>query len=251
MNFFSSLFLALLPFNPITTSDAVAQDARAGWLDIELGKSLVIETPVGMTAIGVTNPKIADFVPIRNHGMVEKIMVQGIRVGSTDLVIQLDPKTPPIQYNITVSRDLSPLVRRIASIVDGEPPKVYPLESRIVVQGPVDDLNTLEAIAQVAKIYDEEFVNLMSVRGDHQVQLEVVFAELSRTGLREMGLDWWWGSGGATGISTTELDGNGNQLPGVASNSSILSQGFAIAADLGTLDFGGVLNILEDRKSVV
>ena len=58
-----------------------------------------------------------------------------------------------------------------------------------MVEGVIDDLNTLEQVAMVAKIYDENFVNLMSVRGDHQVQLEVVFAEVSRTGLREMGLN--------------------------------------------------------------
>ena len=58
------------------------------------------------------------------------------------------------------------------------------LAERIVVEGAVDDLDTLEKVAMVASIYDEEFVNLMSVRGDHQVQLEVIFAEISRTGTR-------------------------------------------------------------------
>jgi pilus assembly protein CpaC len=40
--------------------------------------------------------------------------------------------------------------------------------------------------------YDPDFVNLMRVAGDHQVQLEVVFAEISRTQLRRMGINIGW-----------------------------------------------------------
>ncbi len=53
--------------------------------------------------------------------------------------------------------------------------------------------------AAIARIYDPDFVNLMSVRGDHQVQLSVVFAEVSRSGLREMGFNGLLSADGATG----------------------------------------------------
>ena len=54
---------------------------------------------------------------------------------------------------------------------------------RIVVEGEVPDVESLERISGIASIYDEEFVNNMWVGGDHQVQLQVVFAELNRSGL--------------------------------------------------------------------
>ena len=41
----------------------------------------------------------------------------------------------------------------------------------------------------MAEVYDPNFVNLMTVAGDHQVQLEVVLAEVSRTGLRSIGVN--------------------------------------------------------------
>src|SRR5689334_2665165 len=166
------------------STEALAQEERADWLDIELGKSFVITTPRVPSAIAITDPEVAVAVTL---GVANKIQVQGTSIGTTDLVVQFGPGVPPLVYEITVHRDLSDLVRRIDSIVEGEPPRVYPLGERIVVEGPVDDLDTLEQVALVSRIYDEEFVNLMSVRGDHQVQLEVMFAEVSRTASRELG----------------------------------------------------------------
>lgn len=169
---------------------AEAQEERADWLDIELGKSVVLTTPRVPTAIAITDPAVAVAVTL---GAANKIQVQGVSIGTTDLVVQYGPGVLPTIYEITVHRDLSDLVRRIDSIVEGEPPRVYPLGERIVVEGPVDDLDTLEQVALVARIYDETFVNLMEVRGDHQVQLEVLFAEVSRTAARELGLNILYG----------------------------------------------------------
>lgn len=165
--------------------------AQDDWIDIELGKSKVKEFPGRVTAIAITNPDVAR---VQQLASASRYQVQGVNVGSTDLIVTMDGSTRPLVFEITVHRDLSDLIRRIDAIVEGEPPRVYPLNDHIVIQGPVDDLDTLEQIAMVANIFDPEFVNLMGVRGDHQVQLEVVFAEASRSGLREIGINMFWGN---------------------------------------------------------
>ncbi len=236
----------------VAPSRAVAQDARADFLDIELGKSVVIETPANATAIAITDPLVADVVPLNT---ARKIQVQGKAVGSTDLVIQLGAGSAPIIYEITVHRDLSDMVRRVDALVDGEPPRIYPLLDRIVVQGDVDDLNTLEAIARVASIYDPEFVNLMNVRGDHQVQLEVIFAEVSRTGLRELGINALWGDGnvgvGMQGAGSNRL-ATGNR-PGVEPflNGGIVTAagaGFQVLGHVADIDLTAILSVLDEKK---
>lgn len=232
---------------------ASAQDARADFLDIELGKSVVIETPANATAIAITDPTVADVVPLAT---ARKIQVQGKAVGSTDLVVQLGPGSAPIIYEITVHRDLSDLIRRVNGMVDGEPPRVYPLLERIVVQGDVADLSTLEAVARVASIYDPEFVNLMSVRGDHQVQLEVIFAEVSRTGLRELGINALWGDANV---------GAGLQGPGTNARRAIANRpalepflnagtmyspgdGFQLLGHVADIDLTAMLAVLDENK---
>lgn len=237
------------------TPVASAQEERSDWLDIELGKSVVLTTPRVPTAIAITDPEVAVAVTL---GVANKIQVQGSAIGTTDLVVQFGPGVPPMIYEITVHRDLSDLVRRIDSIVEGEPPRVYPLGERIVIEGSVDDLDTLEQVALVARIYDEEFVNLMHVRGDHQVQLEVMFAEVSRTATRELGLNVLFGDrtlgigligpqSGNVQFANTQLldvvrsaaeDGFvGTPVSGGMSIGGVFTAGtFPVAAVLGTLD---------------
>lgn len=179
----------------VSPTAAYAQEERADWLDVELGKSVYLETPQVPSSLAVTDPTIVNPVSL---GLPRKFQIQGTAIGTTDLLVNFGPGVPPMTYEVTVHRDLTELVRRIDSIVEGEAPRVYPLEERIVVEGAVDDLDTLEKVALVARIYDPDFVNLMSVRGDHQVQLEVLFAEVSRSALREMGLNILFSQGGVT-----------------------------------------------------
>ncbi|MEQ1504315.1 MAG: pilus assembly protein N-terminal domain-containing protein, partial [Myxococcota bacterium] len=240
----------------VWTPIAHAQEERADWLDIELGKSLVITTPRVPSAIAITDPDVAVAVTL---GVANKIQVQGTSIGTTDLVVQFGPGVPPLVYEITVHRDLSDLVRRIDSIVEGEPPRVYPLGERIVVEGPVDDLDTLEQVALVSRIYDEEFVNLMSVRGDHQVQLEVMFAEVSRTAARELGLNVLYGNrslmGALIGPVTGAVQVANPQLLDVFQSTaepgfvgSPVVGGMNLGAYVQQINLAAVLGTLDDYK---
>jgi pilus assembly protein CpaC len=235
---------------------AHAQEERADWLDIELGKSVVLTTPRVPTAIAITDPDVAVAVTL---GAANKIQVQGVSIGTTDLVVQYGPGVLPTIYEITVHRDLSDLVRRIDSIVEGEPPRVYPLGDRIVVEGPVDDLDTLEQVALVTRIYDEEFVNLMVVRGDHQVQLEVLFAEVSRTASRELGLNVLYGDraaavgivGPVTGAVQYANQGLFDLVKSTAADGFVgnpVIGGFTIGGFSQQFKIAGVIGALDDYK---
>jgi pilus assembly protein CpaC len=255
--FATSVVLAALA----ASGEASAQERREDWLDIEVGKSVVLETPQNATAIAVTDPTIADIIPL---AAANKIQVQGRKVGSTDLVIQLGPGTTPIIYEISVVYDLTDLIRRVDQIVDEEPPRVYPLRERIVVEGPVADLDTLERVSLVASIYDEEFINLMTVQGDHQVQLDVTFAEVDRGALRELGVNLLWGDSnlaiGSTGPSNNAVhtafnngvDAIGSQInnqvgiPAVGRAASAAT--FDIAAFVDVIDLAGVLSVLDENR---
>ncbi|MFH1130751.1 MAG: type II and III secretion system protein family protein, partial [Pseudomonadota bacterium] len=47
-------------------------------------------------------------------------------------------------------------------------------------------------LAEVAKLHSDRLANLVEVSGNQQVQLEVRFSEVSRTGMRKMGLNFLW-----------------------------------------------------------
>lgn len=220
---FAGLLAALLFV--LTPSGASAQDDL---IDIEVGKSKVKEFSGRVTAVAITDPKVARIQPLAS---TNRYQIQGIAVGTTDLIVTIEGSSRPLVHEIVVHRDLSDLIRRIDAIVEGEPPRVYPLGENIVVQGPVDDLDTLEQVAMVASVFDPKFVNLMSVRGDHQVQLEVVFAETSRSGLREIGFNF-----------VAEAP---NFAGGLIQPSTVLRRGEdAIAADRVGAPFPGAFNVI-------
>lgn len=246
---------AIAAFAPTT---ALAADDEF-WIDIELGKSQMLPLPQNATFVGLTDPEIAR---IQTTDRPNLYQVQGLSVGSTDLTVQLAGASTPLRYEITVHQDLSELVRRIDAIVEGEPPRVYPLKDHIVVQGSVPDLDTLERVTQVATVFDEDFVNLMTVRGDHQVQLEVVFAQVTRAGLRDLGVNLFFGfddtangnypgislfqRGPNTNLSTFIADDEGNVVLPAASAGGF--DFFGISTIVRGLSVGAYLSILDDYK---
>jgi pilus assembly protein CpaC len=193
----ASLALLLLP--TLAQAQASAEDPqppsqtepRDNWIDVQAGQSLVWRAQAPIARLLLSDPTVAEVKLLEE----EQFQVRGVTVGTTDLwVWYRDGSKLPVEYQVSVHQDLSEMFRRIDAIAgDDEAPAVYPMNGRLVLDGAVADVETLERLAQIAAIYDPEFVNLMSVRGDHQVQLRVVFAEVSRTGLRELGFNWLFG----------------------------------------------------------
>ncbi len=224
------------------------------WLDVEVGHSTVFsgDRPIGRVL--TSDPSVAS-LKLLEQGQVQ---ILGQSVGSTDLwVWYLDDMAHPTSYDLTVHRDLSGLIRRVDSLVDGAPPKVYPLEDRLVIEGPVDSLSILEQIADMARVYDEEFVNLLTVSGDHQIQLEVVFAEVNRTALRELGMNVMWGKDSAISAGMTSPNAT-NSGSVVSPSVTTVNGGVTPAAGSGVFNFLGsfaapvnlnvILSVLESNS---
>lgn len=251
------LHLALLSaFAPVAVA---ADDTSAPLLEVNVGESVIRKEPRSIARVLISNPDVAE-LRILEEGQFQ---VRGVAVGNTDLwVWYRDEIERPRVYQVVVQADLTDISRRIHGAVGrGEvPPKVYPVRERLVVEGPVADVETLERVAAIARIYDEEFVNLMSVRGDHQVQLHVVFAEVSRTGLREIGLNLMGQVGPVTGAiaGPGQVESGGVQLfdpaavPNVNSG-AVLPPSSGVfnlmtLVTLGNVNIGGVLDAMEQNS---
>ena len=203
----------------LAPSEAHAQ-AQAEWLDVEVGQSFIFQGTRPIARILVSDDIVAELKLIEEG----QFQVRGLDVGTTDLwVWYRDERDNPVRYELTVHRDLSDLVRRVDQVVGTDAPLIYPLKERIVVEGSVPDVETLERVAGMARVYDPEFVNLMSVTGDHQIQIEVIFAEVNRTALREMGFSYLFGK---------------NALGGGVNPPSALPTNFAFNQNLSNLNNG-------------
>lgn len=211
---------------------AAAAEPSSNLIDVGIGESVIQRDSRTIARVLISDPTVAE-LRLLEEGQYQ---VRGLAVGSTDLwVWYRDDIAHPVTYQVLVSADLTDVGRRIRGAVNGPAPKIYPVKDRLVVEGPVEDLETLERVSAIAKIYDEDFVNLMTVRGDHQVQLKVVFAEVSRTGLRELGI-------------TALFDNNAGIAAGLGGFTPGTDVFQLVGALSGAFDIAATLAILEQQK---
>jgi pilus assembly protein CpaC len=204
----------------------------AEMIDVGLGESLIQRQNRAILRVLVSDPEVAE-IRLIEEGQYQ---VRGLAVGSTDLwVWYRDDVNRPVNYKVVVSADLTDVARRIRGTVTGPAPRIYPIKDRLVVEGPVDDVETLNRVAEIAAIYDPKFVNLMTVRGDHQVQLKVVFAEVSRTGLRELGITALFNNNAGLGID----------MPGFTPGTDVVQ---ILGTFTGAFDVSAILAVLEQNK---
>lgn len=207
-------------------------------IDVGVGQSFIVQAPRPIARVLVSDREVAQ-VQLLEEGQIQ---VLGQALGTTDLwVWYRGEPADPHRTLLTVRRDLSDLDNRLAGLFSGPLPiKTSTLNNRLVLQGTVPDVEVLEAVSALAKTYDPEFVNLLDVAGDHQVQLRVVFAEVNRTRLRELGLDALWDSG--------SLFDGGSLVVGATSPTSSSSAFNLSGTFSGDWGLSATLNVLEEHQ---
>lgn len=236
------------PLPPRKTADAPVE-----WLDVGVGQSYIYKERRPISRVLVSDGDVAE-VKLLESGQFQ---IRGLNVGSTDLWVWFQGRvSAPVHYQVTIHQDISDLIRRVDEIVDGNPPKVYPLKDRLVIEGPVPDLNTAERLANVAKVYDPDFINLMTVEGDHQIQLEVVFAEVNRSALRELGFNALWGDNslgfgmeGPMSSASSNASNPANTLINAGSTLSPSAEAFKILGVVGgNVNLSAIMSVLSQHS---
>ncbi|MCK6570737.1 pilus assembly protein N-terminal domain-containing protein [Myxococcota bacterium] len=190
---FDSLFTGATLAAFVLPAVAAAQDDQAdGTVQVSLGGSTVIN-PGGITRATLTDPSIAEVQPAGNG-----VLIIGRRVGETNLILFGSSGQTTMLVKVTLP----------ARAVQSELGKAFgkeDIEARavggaIVLVGAVSSGAILEqaeelvlgflsspSFAQLGVV--PKVINLLRVKQKQQVQLEVKFAEVTRSSLRQMGTD--------------------------------------------------------------
>lgn len=145
----------------------------------------------------VDNPEVLDVVP----RSANQIQVRGLRPGFTTLTLW-DETDRVHTVDVHVVGD----ARELAAYLRHQFPKaklsVTPLNSRVVVEGMVDDPAQVPQIVAVTQDFFPDVINRITVGGVRQVLLEVRVMEVSRTKLRTLGFDFAAFSGDDFAVSS-------------------------------------------------
>lgn len=243
-----------------------------------LNKSVVIDLPSDAYDILVANPSVADAVT----RTARRIYLFGKSVGETNIFV-FGPNGEQIaSLDLAVERDVAGLEGYIKRFLPTSAVKVELLNDNVVLTGTVDTPLDAKRAVDLATIFvsggeattgqysqtaaggsaqsgvdinnpDQErrvskIVNLLQIIGDDQVTLKVTVAEVSRSVMKQLGVNMV-GSGNSNGISWNALSSQNYGLGKPLSQNSGLNLGSPTSpfqAYINAMEQSGVMKTLAE-----
>ena len=176
------------------TTAPMPQDGRTVSITVPLNKSQVLEFPRAVRVVSIGNPDVADVVVMR----ARQIYVLGKSLGTTNVVLWDESERVQGVLNVEVTHDLETLKGNLHEMLPGEPIEVRSAQGSLILSGAVTSKARMDAALRLANSYAEagrdkggtSVLNLMQVGGAQQVMLDVKVAEVSRSLIKRLGIQF-------------------------------------------------------------
>jgi pilus assembly protein CpaC len=183
------------------TQQYFLKDYESKRLELVVGKSVILRSPVKVKRVSVAAPEVADFTLVSPY----EIYITGKAAGITNLTLWQN-KQVRLFYDLEVSYDISRLKQKLNQILPAETDlRVLATHDSITLSGKVSSLANLSQAKAMAEAFapKNKVINLVQVAGVHQVMLEVRVAEMSRSLGKRIGFNFAFHTrGGDFGVST-------------------------------------------------
>ena len=247
------------PETPTATLPAQSQQPQgAAPLRVMVGKSLLINTTERLRRISVTDPGIA-FAQVITP---TQILVHGKAPGEVSLLIW-DELERSRSFDLRVDVDVSACAEEEHRVFPDEQISVTPSRAAIVLSGHVSTEDVAKRAGELAAAYSPKVVNVLTFGpvGAQEVLLQVKFAEVDRTALAQMGVNFL-STGAANNIGTITTGQFGGFGPQTLSTTGSTTPGGATTTSTGQtltnvlnlfifrpdINFGAVVQALETKN---
>ncbi len=223
-------------------------------LRVFVGKSLLVTSPEPLQRVSVTDPEIATAVITSPN----QVLIHGRVPGSVTLLIW-DEQERSRAFDLQVEFDIRALRETVLQVFPDEKIEVGQLGSSIVLTGTVSSEEMMEQTTSLGLTHSENVVNLlkMAPAGEKDaILLQVVFAEVNRSAVQELGINILsTGAGNTLGaVSTQQFDSplaNVGAIPaevsggGSVGGSNVVSGGIGnpLSGTPGVFGLNNLLNI--------
>jgi pilus assembly protein CpaC len=150
------------------------------------GRSTVVRAPWPTVRVAVTDPKVADVQVLTP----EQVLVQGLKVGSTDLILWSEDQKQTWQRRVVVKLDLETIQASLQRLFPTAELTVSDSGEVLLVQGLLRSADQVVQMKDYLEKTKVPYVNMTSLAGIQQVQLQVRVAEVSRLALRQLGFNF-------------------------------------------------------------
>lgn len=166
-----------------------AEESRLGnrgqRLELTVNTSQVLRPGKRIPRLFVANPEIVQATPLAE----DEIQIAALMPGVTQLNLW-DEDGRITTWDVLVSPD----AKQLREVLESEFPeatlRVRPLAKSVYITGYVPRPEMVHEITTLAKDYHKDVISGIVVGGVQQVALHVKVMEVSRTKLRQLGLDW-------------------------------------------------------------
>jgi len=158
-------------------------------ITLEIRKASLIRLDHPISAVFVADPSIAD-VQVKSPRL---IYVFGLAVGETSFFAVDENERVIAKLLIKVNHNLTRLRDAIASLAPASGIQVRSIDGAIVLEGVADSAELAANLLQLVGRFisqGEVVINRLKVSAPNQVNLRVRVAEVSRSALKELGVNW-------------------------------------------------------------
>jgi pilus assembly protein CpaC len=157
-------------------------------ITIGVDKSMLIELPVDLQNVLVSNPEVLDAVVQSSR----QVYLLAKDVGDANAFLIGPDGQKLVFLEVSVARDFSALTDALNRLIPGARIKVEAVGDNVVLTGsvvnPIDANRAAELAGRYAKKKDA-VVNMLAVGGKEQVLLKVQVAEMQRDAIRRLGVN--------------------------------------------------------------
>jgi pilus assembly protein CpaC len=237
-------------------------------LAVESGTARIVETAAAVTRLSIADPDLADVLLVTPRQI---LVTAKARAGRTNLILwHGDDDATVYDLDVVLSdRDAASLRERIHAALPDAQVEVEPAQGGVVLSGLVPSAEAQETVLALAASAGGKPTNLLRVASPQQVQLEVQVAEVSRSGLRQMGLGLLLdddfrlavvpvggasaeigagaGGGAGGGQGTGQIAAVAAALAGAASASSPFASAYQVFLQAFDDDLIAILSVLKEQ----
>lgn len=231
---------------PTGSIQVVGSDSSSRFVQLGIGKSVVIDLPRDIKDVLVAEPKFANAV-VRS---TRRAYLIGVAVGQTNIYF-FDAEGKQIAgFDVAVTRDLNGVRAMLQKLLPHADVRVDGVGDGVMLSGSVANAAESQQAADVAaKLVGsaEKVVNNLNVRGRDQVMLKVTVAEVQRDVIKQLGIDL----NGSFSYGSAVLNFN-NSNPFAALGQSLVDgnhitgQFKSVSATLRAMERAGIIRTLAE-----
>jgi pilus assembly protein CpaC len=243
--------------SPSAPSQPVESTTASGSsLHILVGRSLIITSPAKIKRVSLADPALAEAVVVSPY----EVMLDGKAPGGVSLIIW-DEFDRTRQFDISVDIDVASLRQELHEAFPAEPVQIEAAKDAVMVSGKISSAAVQEKILEVVKNSADKVIDLTQVPTleTGEILLEVKFAEVDRSALKQLGINILSlpGAKNVGSISTQQfspgiIQGQVGSLGGSGSTTTTSTTGTTTTTTAASGSFGlsDLLNLFIYRQDI-